>query len=313
MTDEPLPPAGDATTAPVVAAPNPEQRNLLPWACGLGFIILAAAVIYLWQVPRVPPQIAANASAIQNVQQRLSDIDGRLTVLEKRPIPDLGKITARIEALEGRSVDQTQLGSRIDTLSGRIELLSGRDQTAADAAKQRLDALTSRIAALESNAAGLDAVTKRMGRIAKIQVASLALEFGRPVGDLPGAPEALARYGHAAPPTEAELRLQFPRYEKAALAAKQPDEGDAPFVDRVWDRAQSLITIRRGTDVVVGNPAAIMLSKAQDALDLGDIASAVSAVEQLKGQPAQAMAPWLADAKSLLGARSALADMANGS
>jgi hypothetical protein len=313
MTDEPLPPAGDETPDTVVAAPKPERRDLLPWACGLGFLILAVAIVYLWQFPRVPPEMAADASAIPNLQQRLADIDGRLTVIEKRPPVDLGKITSRIDALEARSVDQTQLSSRMDVLSGRIESLAGRDQTSADAAKQRLDALTSRIAALESTAGTVDAVTKRTSRIAKIQVASLALGSGHPIGDLPGAPEALARYAHAAPPTEAELRLRFPRYEQAAVAAKQPDEVDAPFVDRVWDRAQSLITIRSGTDVVVGNPSAIILSHAQDALDLGDIAAAVSAVEQLKGQPAQAMAPWLADAKSLLGARSALADMANGS
>jgi len=94
------------------------------------------------------------------------------------------------------------------------------------------------------------------------------------------------------------------------LAAIQPDQGYGPFVDRVLERAQGLITIRRGNDVVVGNTSAIALNNAQAALDAGDLGGAVSAVGSLKGQPAQAMANWLSSAKALLSARTALADMA---
>jgi hypothetical protein len=358
MTEQPVLPAPSEPPEPVVVAQKRLPRNVAPWLCGLGFLILAIAIIGLWQYPSTPDAGTDSASAIRAVEQRLADTDARLTRLEQRPIPDLGKITARLDAidgritdqtrpipdlgkitarldaidgritdqtrptpdlgkitarldaLDGRIVDQTRLASRVDTLSGRIESLSGRDQAGLDATGQKLDALTSRIAAVESNAGSLDAVTKRLNRIARLQEASFALAAGRPVGDLPGAPEALARYARVTPPTEAQLRLRFPRDEQAALAAKQPDPGDAPFVDRVWERAQGLITIRRGEDVVVGNPSAITLIQAQTALDAGDLAGAISAVEALRGQPAQAMAHWLTDAKALLGARSALADMA---
>jgi hypothetical protein len=241
----------------------------------------------------------------------VADIDGRLTRLEQRPTPDLGKLTARLDALDGRVVDQTQLAVRVDTLSGRIESLSGRDQTGLDATRQQVDALTNRVAAVESHAGNLGSLTKRLDRIARLQEASFALAAGRPIGDLPNAPDALARYARAAPPTEAQLRLRFPREAQTALAAKQPDRSDAPFADRVWERAQGLITVRRGDDVVVGNPAAIILSRAQTTLDAGDIAGAVNAVEALSGQPAKAMANWLSDAKALLSARSALAEMAD--
>jgi hypothetical protein len=224
---------------------------------------------------------------------------------------DLGKVTARIDALEARITDQTQLASRVDTLSGRIESLSGRNQTGIDATKQQIDTLTARVAALESSAGSLDGVTKRLNRIARLQQASIALSNGQPLGDLSGAPEALARYSHAAPPTEAALRLRFPHAEQAALAAAQPANGDAPFLGRVMERAQGLITIRRGDDVVVGDATAIALSHAQTALDVGDLAGAVDAVETLKGQPAQAMAPWVADAKALLDTRAALVQMAD--
>jgi hypothetical protein len=62
---------------------------------------------------------------------------------------------------------------------------------------------------------------------------------------------------------------------------------------------------------VVGNPSAVALSRAQVALEAGDLTGAVAAVDTLKGAPAGAMARWVADAKALLGARSALADMAD--
>lgn len=311
MTDQPLLSPPDELSEPVAVAPAPPRHNLVPWFYGLGFLILAAAIFYLWQYPSVPSEAVGDSPASHAVDRQLADIDDRLTRLETRPTADLGKITARVDALDGRIVDQTQLASRLDTLSGRIESLSGRDQTGFDVTRQQLDALTKRVAAIESNAVNLEAVTKRLNRIARLQEASFALASGRQIGDLPNAPEALARYAQAAPPTEAQLRLRFPRDEQAALAAKQPDDSSEPFMGRIWERAQGLITIRRGDDVVVGNPAAVALSRARAALDAGDLAGAVTAIDTLKGAPGRAIASWRADAKALLGARSALADMAD--
>ena len=311
MSDHPPSPPVDDTPEHVVPVPSPARRDLAPWLYGLGFLILAGAIYYVWQDPRTAAETAENASAIHTVQQRVADIDARLTRLEQRPNVDLGKINARLDFLDERVLDQTQLATRLDTLSGRIESLAGREQTGVDAAKQQLDAVTNRIAAVESSASSLDAVTKRMNRIAKLQQASFALGAGQPIGDITGAPEPLARYAHVAPPTIEQLRLRFSRDEKAALVALQPDDSNAPFIGRVLDRAQGLITIRRGDDVVVGNTAAIVLSHAHAALDVDDVAGAVNAVESLTGQPAQALAKWLSDAKALLAARAALANMAN--
>jgi hypothetical protein len=312
MTEEPLLPPPAEMPEPAGAAPKAPRRDLLPWFYGLGFLILAAAIVYLWRYPSTPPQSAEEASVRQLIEQRLGDAGSRLTLLEQRPPPDLGKIIARVDALDGRVAESTQLASRLDTLSGRIESLSARGQTARDATLQQLDALTGRIAALEANAGSMATVAKRLNRIAKLQEVSFALASGRPIGDVPDAPEALTRYAHAAPPTEAQIRQRFLRAQQAALAAKPPlHEDDAPFIDRVWDRAQGLITIRRGEDFVVGNPSATALGHAQAALEAGDLTAAVEAVESLKGDPAQAMADWLADAKALLGARSALAGMAD--
>ncbi len=329
MTEQIMLPPSDETSEPIVMTPKPSRRRVVPWLFGLGFLVIAAAIVCFWQYPGMLGGSVGESSAMQAVERHLADIDARLTQLEQRPIPDLakiadlgkipdlekiadlGKIAARVDALDGRAADQSQLASRMDTLSGRIESLAGRDQTGLDSNRRQLDALTTRVAAVEASAGSLDTASKRLVRVAKLQEAAFALASGRPIGELPNAPESLIRYAHTPPPTEAQLRLRFPAAQQAALAAKQPNDGDAPFIDRVLDRAQGLITIRRGDDVVVGNPSAIILNRASAAIDAGDLAAAVVAVEALKGPPGQAMAKWISEAKALLSARSALADMAD--
>ncbi|HEX5326561.1 MAG TPA: mitofilin family membrane protein, partial [Acetobacteraceae bacterium] len=93
-------------------------------------------------------------------------------------------------------------------------------------------------------------------------------------------------------------------------AASRPEAGDRAFGQRLWQRAQGLISIREGDRVIVGNPAAGVLDEAQTRLDAGDLAGAVAAVSKLTGPPAQALADWLAQANALLAARAALATMA---
>jgi hypothetical protein len=311
MTDQPLLPPAENPPERVAVEPKIPPRDLVPWFYALGFLVLAFAVFYLWQYPSMPGEAADANPAIHAIEQRLSDIDARVTRLEQRPTADWEKIATRVDALDGRVANQTQLASRLDALSGRIESLSSRDQVSLDSTKQQLDSLVSQVATVQASSGNLDAIVKRLNRIARIQAASLALAAGRPLGDLRDAPEPLAHFAHTAPPTEAQLRLRFQRDEQAALAARQPDDSNRPFIGRVWERAQGLITIRRGDDIVVGNPSAAALTRAQAALDTGDLTGAVSAVEVLKGQPEQAMANWLADAKALLNARSALANMAD--
>ena len=76
------------------------------------------------------------------------------------------------------------------------------------------------------------------------------------------------------------------------------------------NRAESLVTVRRGDNVLVGDPASGVIARARTALDAGDLAGAVTVLSTLSGPPAQAMAPWLGQAKALLEARAALAALA---
>jgi hypothetical protein len=312
-TTEPPPPADEPTAAPPTQAPP--RRALLPWLTGAGFLILAAGLILVWRYPRMPPPSAAPTEALT---QQLSGLEARVARLEQRPppsAPDLGPLTARVTALEQRPApsgsDRTSLEPRVAALEQRpapnlapletrVAALEAAERAMQADLSRRLDAAESRLAASE----------KAARRIPLVQAAALALAAGRKLGDLPGAPAALARFADENPPTEASLRLAFPPAAREALAVAHPDTEGKPLLTRLWAEAQDLVTIRQGDRVLVGDPAAGVLEHARIALEAGDVAAAVAEEGTLQGAAAQAMAGWLAQARALLDARAALAGWA---
>jgi hypothetical protein len=270
--------------------------------------------------------------------------------LEQRKPPDLGPLEARIAALEQRpalppeaatKADLASFSSRVDAIATRQDQLAAREQgletnfankldgmdaqlakfgrdlavltdfgNRLDASDKRLEAIDKRLATVEQEASKVTALADKAGRIGRIQAAQVALDTGQPLGELPGAPESLARFAKTRPPTEAALRLSFPAAARTAEAASKPSAEGKPFLDRVWLRAQDLLTVREGDRVIVGDPAAGILARARQALNAGDLAGAVAALDALQGPAAQAMADWKAQAQDLLDARAALAAMA---
>ena len=382
-----LPPPADPARSPSEnpdPAPPRWQRlaPLVPALYLIGFVILAGAVIWLWQNPPLPEraavdpaQVAALGQQTQSLEQRLAKveqrpapqppdlrplesriaalekrsppdlapIEARLADLEKRSTPDLAPLEARIAALEQRPQvpadvatkgDLASLASRLDAIAGREDQLASRQQGLETNFGNKLDATDSRVGKLEQDAAGLsglagkvDAIDKRLatveheagqiaaladkaGRIGRIQAAQTALDSGQPLGNLPAAPASLTRFANTRPPTEAELRLSFPKAARAAEEASRPSTQGQPFLDRMWTRAQNLVTLREGDHVIVGDPASGIIARARSALQAGDLAGAVSALGALTGPAAQAMADWKSQAQALLDARAALAAMA---
>ena len=299
------------------AAPSPEpaddapeplatRRPLLPWLTGAGFVILVAGLIWVWQHPAVAPPSTEPTEALAH---QLGALEARVARLEQRPqpqSPDLGPLSARVAALEQRPVPQGATSAPAPDLAPLELRLAALEQRQ----PPNLAPLEARIAELsrrqEADELRLAANEKSARRIPLVQAAGLALAAGQKLGDLPGAPPALARFADANPPTEAALRLTFPPAAREALAAAHPDTEGKPLLTRLWAEAQDLVTIRQGDRVLVGDPAAGVLERARAALDAGDLAAATAAVATLQGAAAQAMAAWLAEARSLLEARAAL-------
>lgn len=294
-----------ATQAPATQAPGkplareavppgpPSSSRALPVLYFLGFAALAGAVAWIWQNPPLPPEPPVGA-----LQARLDALETRPAEIRSTPAPafDPAPLLARIAALEART--QTTL-----------------TPAPPSQAPPDLGLIKARIAALEARPAinpADAALGERIGRIARIQAIAAALETGRKLGNVPDAPPALQRFANVNPPTEAGLRLAFPAEAQAALVASRPIDPGWPWLTRIWGRLQSLITIREGEHVLVGDPAAGVVAAAQRALDAGDIAGAVTALGRLNPQAAQAMSGWTDQAKALLEARAALAVMAAG-
>jgi hypothetical protein len=288
--------------------------------------VLAGAGYWAWQNPPAPP--AGDSSALA---AKISDLQAQVAALPKpAPAADLAPLAQRIDALEHRPAavggapvaDVEALKAQVAALAQQVAALSKAPAVAALTAQdlepltQHLQQLDGQVAALGAKLAvsqdpsKLAAVADRAALIAKIEAARAALDAGEPIGALPGAPAALQKYAAAKPPTLASLRLAFPAIAEAAQEAATPAPESAGFFHRAWARMQTLVTVRRGSQVVVGNAAAGPIIIAQRDLDAGDLAGAVAALSGLSGEPAAVYADWLDQAKSLLAAQRALVSLA---
>lgn len=319
MTSEtPAFPAAESAPDPVPAPAGPPARarrrlSLVGPLAAAGFVVLAVGGAWLWQQQQnlaaqlarpVPPAPSAEAARVTALEAQVATLAQRLAQAEQRPAPapaaspvDLGPVQARLSALAGR-LDALQ-GSG----AGAEQMVDGKLQ----AVEGKLQAMEQRLATSEQRE---QAALSRVARAAAVAGAAQSLAAGRPLGEIPGAPPALSRFATAAPPTEAALRLAFPAAAEAAEQTSLPTGAGLSFAARVWQRAQGLVTVRQGEQVLIGAPAARVLAQARERLDAGDLAGTLAVLEQLDPAAAKAMAGWRAQAQSLLDARAALAAMA---
>jgi hypothetical protein len=233
---------------------------------------------------------------------------GSATTAQNSDEPEIRSLAARLDALARQQAAQAA-DARFDKLQAQINALSAHNP--ADFSGQ-LDAVEHRVGELAVSQTKLAGTADQITRLAQVNAAEMALTAGRPLGSIPNAPPALARFATTAPPTEAGLRLGFAAASKQALQVSLPDTEGKPFFDRVLARLQDfrLITVRQGDHVVIGNSTAAILAHARVLLEVGDLSDAIKAVATLTGPPASKMAPWLADATALQSAREALASLA---
>jgi hypothetical protein len=226
----------------------------------------------------------------------------------------------------GHSVDPAQADlvaqqkAALDALDQRLAKLeqgAGQAQQAGDAAQKAqstdtaaLDALNARVAKLEQGAGQTEGAARDADRAAHITAAETALEAGQPLGDVPGAPPAIARFANTAPPTEGALRAAYPKVAEAARLASEPQTQDRSFLERLLARAQESVVVRRGDQVIVGDPAAGVLARAQEHVSAGDLKGAADVLAALRGPAAVAVHDWVDQVHALVEARAALAAMA---
>jgi hypothetical protein len=321
MTDDPIaapsgaapdgvPGAAPAAPPPATdTPPEPRRASLVPLLVLLDLVLVALAVGYVW---RFPPTVT---------EARLAALEERVTALAARPSPPSSPSSppsAEIAALATRLQGDE---SRLDALAKQQAALAAAENQPAPPAAPPAPDITALLARLHEDEARLDALTESSGamsrqvagvvdrttRLARLQAAGDALAAGRPLGDLPGAPPALARFAATPPPTLATLRAAFPAAAAAARAAAAPPS--LVPTSRLMDWIGAVMTIRRGDQVLVGDTLATRLAAARAALAGDDLAGALAALAPIEGAPAAALASWQSEAANLLAARRALADL----
>lgn len=299
--------------------------------------------------PEAPPPAPADAGAPNpDLAAKLDDLTKQIAALSARQdqqgqaLQKASEIAAQkpadllaAPAPEHQAADPgvAQAQQQLADLGGKLDQALAQQKTALDALDQRLgkleqapppppaapavspdkdaiDTLNTRVEKLEQTEGQITGATRDAALAVKLEAAQAALQSGQPLGALPGAPPALARFATTSPPTEAELRAEFPKIAAAARAASRPEDAQTSFFGRALARVEQSVTVRRGDEVIVGDPAAGVLARAQDDVNEGDLKGAIAALSALKGAAASAVQGWVEEATALLEARAALAALA---
>lgn len=291
-----------ASSSPPSSHATPAARRAGAVLTALAVAVLAGGLAWVWSEQQQAARTAVAPADVAALREQMRTLQQRLAQLEQRPTPaatpapppavDLRPLESRVAALEQRPTAQPAPAGPDPAVTERLATLDDRLAKAEQAASR----------------AGQEAAS-RTARLARLQAAAAALEAGRPLGEIPSAPSALARFAAVAPPTEAALRLAFPDAAQQARAASRTAEADQGVGARIWQRVRNLVTIREGDTVLLGAPAATVLGQAQARLNAGDLAGAVAALDGLDPEAAAAIGEWRGRAEALLAARAALAGM----
>lgn len=286
---------------------------------------LTARVAKLEQAPSpAPAEPAAPPADTQALSGELEQLKTRLASLESKPqtaepslqVAPPAPDHAALDAVAAQAKSDTQ--AQVAALAQRLDEALAQQKTdrehEAEADKTAIEQLGGRVDHVEQGAGAVVGEANRNAAAIKtdlrVQQAATALAAGQPLGDIQGAPPALAAYASKAPPTEAALRADFPAIADAILAASRPEAENRSFLDRALARMQQSVTIRRGDHVIVGDPAAGVVERARQDVANDDLPGTVTALSGLTGPAAQAASDWTGRAKALLAARAALADLA---
>ena len=212
-------------------------------------------------VTSVPAELTARIEALEGgltaADAKLTEADNRIAALAEAPAPAAAP-AASPEALQ-------QAEARIAALEGRINEVTAQRQAGTQAARAAaalatLGALEAAIAAGVPYETELQASRTLLGE----KAAGLsALEAAAPTG-LPAGPALAGR-----------LKAALAEASAPADGASAQAPADAGIVDKLWNSASSLVSVRRnsGAADASSEPA---IAAAQDALGRGDVAEALT-------------------------------------
>lgn len=259
----------------------------------------------------VNEQLGAVASRLDTLTGQVTDLADRVEQIELRPTPeafDTQSLDAEIAAFRDE-LSQAVEDARSEMMAAQEEAAQVAVQAAEDAAALEAQA-AEEAAAREAEAAAAEQAAQERAALSRI---SAALESGEPFEDdvalLTGdVPEPLSSQAAAGVPTLASLQESFPDAAREALQTAIRENVDGDAVDRfmAFLRVQ---TGARSLEPRAGDDPDAVLSRAEAALDSGDLPAALSELEALPPSARPAMADWIAAAQTRLAALQARADL----
>jgi hypothetical protein len=278
-----------------------------------------------------------------DVSGQIAPLEERVTALEGRIDSARAELTAAIQDSAGRLNERiAALEAVRDQLSGNVEDAEKRAQEIAareEARAQRLDALREENSSLKS---AVEALTQRLAAVeqaasqARAPMAGRENAFALAVGQLRGvlatgdpfardlaavaavasddaevqaALDAIRPFAETGVPTRAALVTRF-----TPVADKVVSAGNLPESESWWDttvnRLSRVVNFRKVGEPETGDTARAIASRAEALLAKGDVAGAVTEVEGLTGDAADAATAWLADARARVAADRAAATLA---
>lgn len=304
---------------------------------------LAERVAALEQQAQRPA--AAPAAGNDQTTQQLAALESRIARLEERQTAlseEIGMVRSMLASEGGGSsgaVDTGPLSERLDALeaeikqvseaaqAGGLEDLRGRQRALETALTEmprtdpaELGRLREEIGVLRegvAKAAALDgrrealmlavaqlATPMQQGAAYETEMAAIARLTGADSG-LEEELTVLKNHAATGVPTIAVLADRFPDIAAAAVRAERAGESQS-VVGETLNRIAGLVSLRR-TGQVEGETVEARTARAEEALERHDLAAAVSEMAALQGPAAEAVAPWMDDARARLAVNDALA------
>lgn len=333
--------AGMAPIAPAEQAPqtppsshSPTKRRGGFFAPVIGGALAAAAGYGLAQyVPDGWPlqDIAPLEHQLATQTEVIATLEARLAAVEAAKVPDisplmetLATLNGRIAALETGPAERSEQTAALAALQAEVKALgvapaAGQSETPVPANITALAAeAEARLKEAEAQAAALKAEAEALTRAAVAQATfgrlQAAVDSGAPfaailpdLGQEP--PKALLDHAETGLPSLAQLQETFPEAARLALeAALRADMGDS-WTERATSFFRSQTGARSLTPREGSDPDAI-LSRAEAALQIGDLAAVLAEISALPEAAQAPMAEWRARVQIRQAALAALAEMA---
>jgi hypothetical protein len=302
---------------------------------GFGLARLAPDLLAAESDSQLAETVQAQAAEIAALREQIAalpakpgpdaDLMARVAALESAAAPDLSGIEGRIAALESK-VDgfasgaaggaSPDLAAELQALKDQVARLGSggtvpADVTAAaEAAEARLKEAEARAVAMAEEAEAAAVASRRAAAVDRV---AAALDSGAPfqgaLRDL-GAdvPPVLMQHAATGLPTVAELADSFPGAARNALeAALRANMGES-WTDRVSNFLRSQTGLRSLSPREGNDPDAV-LSRAEAALEAGDVATAMTELQAMPEAGKPALADWLAEAQVRVEAEAAFASL----